>query len=100
MRFLTIAALVVLAGLQYTYWFGQSGYFRVADLETQVAQQSRRNDVLKERNRVLFAEVEAFRHRKLEAVEVRARTDLGMVAANETFYFVDDVARPPAAAGR
>lgn len=93
MRFLTVVVLLVFLGLQYTYWFGQSGYFEVADLAEQVDQQARLNVVLMERNRVLLAEIEAFKDKTLDAVEARARTDLGMVAENETFYIVDEPAR-------
>ena len=47
------------------------------------------NMSLKEQNRLLLTEVEAFKNQTLEAVEARARRDLGMIAGSEVFYFVD-----------
>ena len=44
---------------------------------------------LKEQNRLVLTEVEAFKNQTLEAVEARARRDLGMIAGSEVFYFVD-----------
>ena len=40
-------------------------------------------------NRLLITEVDAFKNQTLEAVEARARRDLGMIAGSEVFYFVD-----------
>ena len=90
MRVVTFIAGLVLAALQYVYWLGPSGHFEVEALAEQTRKHERMNAVLAERNRVLLAEVQAFKDHTLAAVEARARTDLGMVAKNETFYIVDD----------
>ena len=87
MRFFAVVSVVVCLALQYKYWFGKSGYFEVRILADQVEQQVRLNDQIRERNRVLRAEVDGFRD-GLEAVEAHARSDLGMVAEGETFYLV------------
>ncbi|MCH2337040.1 MAG: septum formation initiator family protein [Pseudomonadales bacterium] len=87
MRFFAVVSVVVCLALQYKYWFGKSGYFEVRILADQVEQQVRLNDQLRERNRVLRAEVDGFRD-GLEAVEAHARSDLGMVVEGETFYLV------------
>ena len=87
MRFFAVVSVVVCLALQYKYWFGKSGYFEVRILADQVEQQVRLNDQLRERNRVLRAEVDGFRD-GLEAVEAHARSDLGMVVEEETFYLV------------
>lgn len=81
--------LLLLAGLylQQKYWFSDVGFFRGRALETEVVKQSQRLDGLQERNRILAAEVRAQKH-GLAAVEARARSDLGMVKAGETFYLV------------
>lgn len=73
--------------LQYKYWFSEVGFFRAQVLTTEVLKQGQRLDALKERNRILAAEVRAQKH-GLAAVEARARSDLGMVKAGETFYLV------------
>lgn len=90
MRFVFLAVgLLVVAALQYRYWYGDSGYFASAALANAIEREQRLNERLEQRNRVLAAEVTALRS-GLEAVEARARTDLGMVVEGETFYLVVD----------
>ena len=87
----TISAISVICflGLQYIYWFGPSGYTNLLTLADKVNEQKLINMALKEQNRLLITEVEAFKNQTLEAVEARARRDLGMIAGSEVFYFVD-----------
>lgn len=82
--------VLLLAGLylQYKFWFSDMGYFRINALDTEVERQSQRLRRLEERNRILAAEIQARKH-GLDAVEARARSDLGMVKADETFYLVN-----------
>ena len=84
--FLTIGIALV-GALQYRYWFGDSGFFEAKALAEKIAKQTRLNDRLEQRNRVLAAEVAALKD-GLDAVEARAREDLGMIADGETFYLV------------
>lgn len=86
--------LLILSGLylQHKYWFSDVGFFRGRALETDVVKQSQRLDGLRERNRILAAEVRAQKH-GLDAVEARARSDLGMVKPGETFYLVSSEPR-------
>ena len=79
------AILLVIA--VHGFWFGESGYFAARALAEQVAEQERRTAALGERNRALTVEVYSLKN-GLEAIEARARTDLGMVAEGETFYMV------------
>ena len=82
--------LLVLAALllQFKFWFSEVGFFRAQTLQVEVLKQSHRLDRLKQRNRILAAEVRA-QKQGLEAVEARARSDLGMIKAGETFYLVN-----------
>lgn len=83
-----IAILVVLLLiLQYRLWFADGGLAEVYRLERQVEQQRADNEALRERNRALAAEVRDLK-RGLDAVEARARSELGMVGEGETFYQV------------
>jgi cell division protein FtsB len=66
---------------------------QVARLRQAVAAQSAENGQLAERNRQLAAEVRDLKT-GLEALEERARSDLGMIARNETFYQVVPPAAP------
>ena len=88
---LLFAALVV---LQYRIWASPGGMREVWRLERAIEAQIEENDRLAERNRTLAAEVRDLKEGK-RAIEERARTDLGMVKANETFFQVV----PPARAG-
>ncbi|NIM68896.1 MAG: cell division protein FtsB [Xanthomonadales bacterium] len=92
MRWLIAALLLVLVFLQFRLWFGEGGVTEVARLEERVQQQSTENESLRERNAELRAEVEDLRER-LDAVEERARSELGLIRDDEEFYQV--VPPPP-----
>ena len=85
-----LAGLVVLGILLFRFWFSESGWFAVRDLEANVAAQVRQTADLAQRNRILAAEVMTMKEEGNEAVEARARAELGMVAEGETFYVVVD----------
>ena len=78
-----LAAIVLL--LQYRLWLSDDGVREVMQLERAVEAQRAENRQLEERNRQLAAEVRDLK-RGLAALEERARSDLGMIARNETFY--------------
>lgn len=92
-----IGGALIVAALQYRYWFGDSGHFAQRALDAEVEKAQSQNDHLQERNRTLATEVRALKT-GLDAVEARARTDLGMVGEGETFYVVVDETRVPAEA--
>ena len=87
MRVLLAVLLVVLVALQLKMWFGEGGYRDVQRLAQRVEQQARENETLAQRNRELQAEVEDLRQ-GLEAIEERARSELGLIKENEEFYQV------------
>jgi cell division protein FtsB len=87
MKWLAAALLVVVVLLQYRIWLSEDGLRELRLLETAVATQRTENDQLGERNRQLAAEVRDLKN-GLQALEERARSDLGMIAGNETFYQV------------
>jgi cell division protein FtsB len=66
-------------------WFGNGGAFALKELRHELAQQRQENQRLRERNLALGAEVLDLKL-GLEAVEERARAELGMVRRGETFY--------------
>ncbi len=77
-----LAALLIL--LQYPLWFGKGGLLRVWDLERQLAAQREMNQGLEARNAALDAEVRDLKS-GLEAIEERARYELGLVKEGEIF---------------
>jgi cell division protein FtsB len=95
MRLFTAILLIALLALQYRLWLSDDGMREVRRLQNAVVAQERENGELTARNAQLAAEVENLK-KGLDAVEERARSDLGMVGANETFYQV--VVPPPASA--
>ena len=84
---LGIAALT----LQAQLWFSDEGFRKTRDLRAAVADQRAQNTLLRERNAALDAEVVNLKQSS-EAAEERARTDLGMIGPDETFYQVVPVA--------
>ena len=80
-----LAALIVV--LQYPLWFGKGGWLRVRELDRQVASQQAVNAGLKARNETLDAEVRDLKQ-GLDAIEERARLELGMIRKDEVFYQV------------
>lgn len=87
MRTLLAILLLILVALQLKLWFGEGGYRDVQRLAQRVEEQARQNEVLAERNRELQAEVEDLRQ-GLEAIEERARSELGLIKEDEEFYQV------------
>jgi cell division protein FtsB len=87
MRIIAAALLVLVLALQYRLWLSDGGMREVWRLRDEVATQHAENEKLKERNRTLLAEVQDLKQGKT-AIEERARTDLGMVRGDETFYQV------------
>ena len=85
-----LAGLVVLALLlQGELWFSRDGYRKTRDLRSAVEEQRAVNTDLKARNAALDAEVINLKE-GVDAAEERARTDLGLIGENETFYQVVD----------
>ncbi len=92
MRAVTLILFVLLVLLQFKLWLGEGGFREVARLEARVENQREQNDDLLQRNAELQAEVEDLRER-LDAVEERARNELGLIKPAEQFYQV--VPPPP-----
>ena len=87
MRILTIvfAALIVL--LQYPLWLGKGGWLRVWEIDRQVKVQKDGNAKLQVRNEALDAEVRDLKQ-GYDAIEERARYELGMIKQDEIFFHV------------
>ena len=86
-RWLLVVLGIVALLLQGQLWVSEDGFRKTHDLREAVAVQRTLNAELRERNRALDAEVINLKQ-SVEAAEERARTDLGMIGKNETFYQV------------
>lgn len=80
-----ILLTVLLILLQYRLWFSHDGLPSVLHLHRSVEIQKYDNTVLEERNQVLAAEVQDLKS-GLDAMEERARSELGMIKPGETFF--------------
>jgi len=93
-RILIVILLLVLVLLQARLWFGDGGVSDISLLRDRVATQQAENASLLERNNALRAEVEDLRER-LDAVEERARSELGLIREGEQFIQVVPEKSPP-----
>ncbi|HNA82471.1 MAG TPA: cell division protein FtsB [Thiobacillaceae bacterium] len=81
----TLAGLILL--LQFPLWFGKGSWLRVWELEREIAAQRTANQALEARNVQLAAEARDL-HSGYDALDERARFELGMVRGNEVFFHV------------
>ncbi|HEX5353021.1 MAG TPA: cell division protein FtsB [Rhodanobacteraceae bacterium] len=103
LRWLALILIVLLIGLQIKLWVGDGGVRDLHSIRDRVAAQKAANVKLEQRNEALHADVEDLKHGK-DAVEARARSQLGLIKPGEVFYQVVNpptgaasIASPPAA---
>ncbi|AFH93003.1 TPA: cell division protein FtsB [Providencia stuartii] len=82
---LTLLLIAVLAWTQYSLWLGKNGIHDYVRVKDDVAAQEIINSRLKVRNEQLFAEINDLNDGQ-DAIEERARTELGMIKPGESFY--------------
>jgi len=85
MRWLAVGFVALIVALQYPMWLGKGGWLQVRELDRQLAAQREANAALKTRNDALDAEVRDLKT-GLDAIEERARSELGMVRQDEVFF--------------
>ena len=88
-KYLTYALIGLIIAIQYPLWMGKGSWLRVWEFSTRVDQQKEKNLQLAARNAGLDAEVRDLKQ-GIEAVEERARVELGMIKPGEVFYQVID----------
>lgn len=95
MRLLTGLLVAILLSLQYLLWVGEGSLAEVWQLQKKLELQQHENRQLKERNQALRAEVDDLKQ-GLEAIEERARNEMGLIKENETYFQVieDDKPKP------
>lgn len=89
MKFITTLFIILLVLLQYRLWVGNGSLTEVHHLQEQISQMKQENDSLNERNLSLAAEVYDLKQGK-DAIEERARSEMGMIKYDETFYQIVD----------
>lgn len=83
----TLLLLALIALLQWPLWLGKGGWLRAADVDRQLQAQREVNQKLEARNAGLAAEVRDLKE-GYDAVEERARFDLGLIRQSEIFVQV------------
>ncbi len=87
MRWPTWILIALIALLQYPLWLGKGGWFRVWEYDQKLEAQRGVNSKLEQRNAGLDAEVRDLKSGS-EAIEERARYELGLVKPGEVFVQV------------
>jgi len=93
MRTLLVVLILLLLILQVQLWSSRSGLPEIWSLREQIAEQEEENRRLLERNEALEAEVDNLRE-GFDAIEERARSELGLVRQDELFFEIIDLDRP------
>ena len=86
-KFINSVLLILFLLIQYGIWVGQSNIGAYLTLKKEVAEQRDENQRNKDRNLILYAEINDLRDGQ-EAIEERARNELGMIREGEIFYRV------------
>ena len=93
MRLLALALIALIALIQYPLWIGKGSWRRVWEIDQQIRAQRDVNRQMQARNAALDAEVIDLKQ-GLDAVEERARSELGMVKKDELFFQILEPQRP------
>ncbi|MGH8214297.1 MAG: cell division protein FtsB [Rhodanobacteraceae bacterium] len=87
LKWLALVLIALLIGLQVKLWVGDGGMRDLRAIRARVSTQQAENAKLKQRNEALGADVEDLKHGQ-DAVESRARSQLGLIKPGEVFYQV------------
>ena len=85
MKILAGVLSALILAIQYPLWLGKGGWMRVWDVDHQLDAQHVKNERLETRNGALAAEVKDLKQGS-DAIEERARYELGMVKNDEVFF--------------
>ena len=95
MRWLTLFLVTLILALQYPLWLGKGSWLRVWEVDRELSKQKEVSQKLKSRNASLDADVRDLKQ-GYEAIEERARSELGMVKRDEIFFQVlEENKQPP-----
>lgn len=96
MRTLALILIALILALQYPMWLGKGGWLSVRETDRQLALQREANAKLKARNEALDADVRDLKTGS-EAIEERARSELGMMRSDEVYFQLQPGSTAPAA---
>jgi len=87
LKVLTLILIALITLLQYPLWLGKGSWLKVWEIDQQVTRQHESNRKLQMRNTALDAEVRDLKQGH-DAIEERARNELGMIKQNEIFFHI------------
>ncbi|WP_119629318.1 cell division protein FtsB [Methylocaldum marinum] len=87
MKKLTVFLMVLIALLQYRLWLGDGGIAELQGIQERIEKLTEEGDKRRERNAALEADVRDLKEGS-DAIEERARQELGMIKQGETFVQV------------
>ena len=93
MKLLALALITLIALIQYPLWLGKGSWVRVLEVDREIRAQRELNQRLQARNAALDAEVRDLKQ-GLDAIEERARSELGMIKQDEIFFQLLDPQQP------
>jgi cell division protein FtsB len=94
MKYINTILIILLVALQYRLWNGNGSLPYQWQLEEIASELNNENEGLQERNQALAAEVFDLKEGN-EAIEERARLEMGMIKSGEVFYQIIDRSEPP-----
>ena len=86
-RILVAIFILMTVGLQARLWIGEGSLAHVSGLRSEVDRQTAENQRKHRRNDILKAEIMDLRD-GLEAIEAKARNELGLIKEGETFFLL------------
>ncbi|GAA5173121.1 MULTISPECIES: cell division protein FtsB [Halomonadaceae] len=99
LKWLGVLLIALLGLLQYSLWFGEGGLRELTLIRARADSLAAENDTQRARNERLAAEVVDLKN-GLDAIEERARSDIGMVRQDEQFFWVPGVEGSAGESGR
>lgn len=85
MKLFKVSLLFLFIILQYRLWFGDNAYPEYLTMSHKVEKLKQENEKINQRNKLMMADIEDLKS-GLEAIEERARNELGLIKENEKFY--------------
>ena len=92
MRMLKVGLIVLLLALQFKLWFGDTGIYEQRRTENQIQDLLVSNEQLAAENKRIGDQIEAIKQNQ-EAIEAKARAELGMIREGERFFHYKENAR-------
>jgi cell division protein FtsB len=95
-KILALVFVALILALQYPMWLGKGGWLTVRELDRQLSTQRETNAKMEARNTALDADVRDLKS-GYEAIEERARNELGMVRGDEVMFQLQPAGSRPKA---